>query len=87
MDALESVAQQTGKTIPQIALNWLLGRPTVASLIIGVHNEEQLRENIAATGWSLDAEHVTLLEEASAEPKIYPYWHQAGFSRNPAPVN
>jgi len=87
VDALESVAQQTGKSIPQIALNWLLGRPTVASLIIGAHNEDQLRENIAATGWSLDAEHVTLLEEASAEPKIYPYWHQAGFSRNPAPVN
>jgi aryl-alcohol dehydrogenase-like predicted oxidoreductase len=86
VDALEIVAQQTGKTIPQIALNWLLGRPTVASVIIGGHSEEQLRENIAASGWRLAAEHVALLDEASAEPKIYPYWHQNGFSRNPSPI-
>lgn len=87
VDALETVAQQTGKTIPQIALNWLLGRPTVTSLIIGAHSEDQLHENIAATGWSLEPEHVALLDEASAQPKIYPYWHQSGFSRNPSPVN
>lgn len=86
VDALEAVAQQTGKTIPQIALNWLLGRPTVTSLIIGAHSEDQLRENIAATGWSLAPEHIALLDEASAEPKIYPYWHQSGFSRNPSLV-
>jgi aryl-alcohol dehydrogenase-like predicted oxidoreductase len=85
-DALEVVSKQTGKTIPQIALNWLLGRPTVASLIIGAHTEEQLRENIAATGWALAPEHAALLDEASQEPKVYPYWHQNGFSRNPAPV-
>ncbi len=87
VDALETVAQQTGKTIPQIALNWLLARPTVTSLIIGAHSEDQLRENIAATVWSLAPEHVALLDEASAQPKIYPYWHQSGFSRNPSPVN
>ena len=87
VDALETVAQQTGKTIPQIALNWLLGRPTVTSLIIGAHSEDQLRENIAATGWSLAPEYVALLDEASVQPKIYPYWHQSGFSRNPSPVN
>jgi len=86
VDALEVVAQQTGKTIPQIALNWLLRRPTVASLIIGAHTEAQLRENIAATEWKLAPEQVALLDEASAEPMIYPYWHQAGFSRNPFPV-
>jgi aryl-alcohol dehydrogenase-like predicted oxidoreductase len=86
VDALEAVAQQTGKTIPQIAINWLIGRPTVVSVIIGAHGEDQLRENIAAAGWSLSSEHLALLDEASAEPKIYPYWHQAGFSRNPFPV-
>ena len=82
-----NVARETGKTIPQLALNWLLGRPTVASVIIGAHSEDQLRENIAATGWNLAPEHIALLDAASAEPKIYPYWHQAGFSRNPTPVD
>jgi aryl-alcohol dehydrogenase-like predicted oxidoreductase len=86
VDALENVAQQTGKTIPQVALNWLLRRPTVATLIIGAHTEEQLRENIAAAAWSLEPEHIALLDKASAEPKIYPYWHQNGFSRNPSPI-
>ncbi len=86
VDALEMVAQQTGKTIPQIALNWLLGRPTVASIIIGARSEAQLRENIGATGWQLSLEQVALLDEASKEPKIYPYWHQDGFERNPFPA-
>ena len=85
-DALETVSQQTGKTIPQIALNWLLGRPTVATLIIGARNENQLRENIACLGWQLTAEQVALLDEASKEPMIYPYWHQYGFERNPFPA-
>jgi aryl-alcohol dehydrogenase-like predicted oxidoreductase len=86
VDALEIVAQQTGKTIPQIALNWLLGRPTVATLIIGARNETQLRENLGALGWKLTSEQVALLDEASAVPKIYPYWHQYGFERNPFPA-
>ena len=86
VDALEIISQQTGKSIPQVAINWLLSRPTVATVIIGAHNEEQLRENIAAAGWSLSSEHIALLDEASAEPKIYPYWHQSGFSRNPSPL-
>ena len=85
-DALETIAQQTGKTIPQIALNWLLSRPTVATLIIGARNETQLRENIGAVGWRLTPEQIALLDEASREPKIYPYWHQSGFDRNPFPV-
>ncbi len=86
VDALEAVSQQTGKTIPQIALNWLLGRPSVATLIIGARSEEQLRENIGALGWQLAPEQVALLDEASDQPKIYPYWHQSGFERNPFPV-
>ena len=76
----------TGKTVPQIALNWVLGRPTVSSVIIGARNEAQLRQNLGALGWSLTPDHLTLLDQASRVPKPYPYWHQSGFSRNPTPV-
>jgi aryl-alcohol dehydrogenase-like predicted oxidoreductase len=87
VDALDEVARQTGKTVPQIALNWLLQRPTVATLIIGARDEEQLRQNIGATGWSLTREQIAVLDEASKTTKAYPYWHQAGFvERNPPPV-
>jgi aryl-alcohol dehydrogenase-like predicted oxidoreductase len=87
VDALEEVAKETGKTVPQIALNWLLTRPTVANVIIGARNEEQLRQNLGAIGWALDAEHIAALDLASLMPSAYPYWHQAGFGeRNPPPV-
>jgi len=87
IDALDEVAKQTGKTVPQIALNWLLQRPTVSSIIMGARNEEQLRHNLAAEGWNLTAEQVKQLDEASAAPRAYPYWHQAQFAeRNPLPV-
>jgi aryl-alcohol dehydrogenase-like predicted oxidoreductase len=87
IDALEEVAKETGKTIPQIALNWLLQRPTVSSVIIGARNEDQLRQNLGAVGWNLSAEHVAKLDAASDVTPIYPYWHQRGFAeRNPPPV-
>src|SRR6202050_2582043 len=87
VDALDAVAKETGKTVPQIALNWLLQRPSVATVIIGARNEEQLRQNIAATGWNLSPEQVATLDAASATTPAYPYWHQRGFNeRNPAPV-
>lgn len=87
VDALESVAQDLGKTVPQVALNWLLQRPTVSTVIIGARNEEQLRQNLAAVGWNLSAEHMAKLDAASARPFAYPYWHQQGFAeRNPFPV-
>ena len=87
VDALDEVATQTGKSVPQIALNWLLRRPTVASVIIGARNEEQLRQNLGAMGWTLTDEQMALLEKASAQPLAYPYWHQRGFAeRNPPPV-
>lgn len=87
VDALDEVAAETGKTVPQIALNWLLQRPSVATLIIGARNEEQLRNNLGAVGWNLTAEQVAKLDQVSAAPKIYPYWHQAGFAeRNPFPA-
>jgi len=88
VDALEEVAGHTGKTIPQIALNWLLQRPTVASLIVGARDEAQLRENLGAVGWTLPAEHIRLLDEASKVTLPYPYWHQriTFADRNPPPV-
>ena len=87
VDALDEVAAETGKTIPQIALNWLLQRPSIATVIIGARDERQLRDNLGAVGWSLTAEQVSKLDQASAVPRIYPYWHQAGFSeRNPFPT-
>ncbi len=87
VDALDTVAKETGKTVPQIALNWLLQRPSVATVIIGARNEEQLRQNIAATGWNLTPAQVSMLDAASATTLAYPYWHQRGFpERNPPPV-
>lgn len=76
VDALDEVAAETGKTVPQVALNWLLQRPTVVNLIIGARNEEQLRQNIAAVGWSLTKEQVARLDAASDRRPVYPYWHQ-----------
>jgi aryl-alcohol dehydrogenase-like predicted oxidoreductase len=87
VDALDDVARETGKTVPQIALNWLLQRPTVASVIIGARNEEQLRQNLDAAGWNLTPEQVAKLDAASDTTPIYPYWHQRQFvERNPLPV-
>ncbi len=87
VDALEQVAGEVGKTVPQVALNWLLQRPTVANVIVGARNEEQLRQNLGAVGWSLTPEQIAVLDKASARPKPYPYWHQDGFAeRNPPPV-
>jgi aryl-alcohol dehydrogenase-like predicted oxidoreductase len=87
VDALDAVAEETGKTVPQIALNWLLQRPTVANVIVGARNEEQLRQNLGAVGWNLTPEQVATLDAASATPLAYPYWHQRGFEeRNPSPV-
>ena len=87
VDALDAVAAETGKSVPQVALNWLLQRPTVSSVIVGARNEEQLRQNLGAIGWNLTPEQVARLDAASAKPIAYPYWHQAGFAeRNPSPV-
>jgi aryl-alcohol dehydrogenase-like predicted oxidoreductase len=87
VDALDAIARDTGKTVPQIAINWLLQRPTVANVIIGARNETQLRQNIAATGWSLTPDQVAALDAASDVTPAYPYWHQRGFAeRNPPAV-
>lgn len=87
VDALDEIARQTGKTVPQIALNWVLQRPTVATVIIGARNEEQLRQNLGAIGWTLTPGQIAALDAASTTTRTYPYWHQKGFAeRNPPPV-
>jgi len=87
VDAIDLIAKDTGKSVPQIALNWLLHRPTVSTLIIGARTEEQLRDNLGALGWSLTSDQMAALDRASTLTPIYPYWHQRGFAeRNPPPV-
>jgi aryl-alcohol dehydrogenase-like predicted oxidoreductase len=87
VDALEEIAAETGKSIPQIALNWLLQRPTVSTIIVGARDEAQLKENLGAVGWSLTADQMGRLNAASDRTLAYPYWHQRQFvERNPAPV-
>lgn len=87
VDALDEISAETGKTHTQIALNWLLQRPTVASLVVGARDEKQLRQNLEAVGWKLSAEQIAKLDAASDVRPIYPYWHQRGFiERNPLPV-
>jgi aryl-alcohol dehydrogenase-like predicted oxidoreductase len=87
VDVIDEIAAETGKSVPQIALNWLLQRPTVSTLVIGARNEDQLRQNLGAIGWNLTAEQVARLDAASAVPLTYPYFHQRGFSeRNPFPT-
>ena len=86
VDALDAIAEETGKSVPQLALNWLLQRPTVSSVIIGARDEQQLRDNLGAIGWSLSPAHMAKLDSASATALAYPYWHQRQFIRNPPPV-
>lgn len=87
VEVLDDVAKETGKSVPQIALNWLLQRPTVVNIVIGARNEEQLRQNIGSVGWNLTKEQVAKLDAISARHPVYPYWHQRGFAeRNPSPV-
>jgi aryl-alcohol dehydrogenase-like predicted oxidoreductase len=88
VDAIDEVAKETGKTVPQIAINWLLQRPSVSTVIIGARDEQQLKQNLGAVGWNLSKEQVAKLDGASLTTPPYPYWHQLGFAeRNPFPVD
>ncbi|MGW1776944.1 aldo/keto reductase [Streptomyces sp. NPDC002104] len=90
VDALDEVAAETGRAVPQIALRWLLQRPTVSSVIIGARNEEQLLQNLGAVGWTLTPEQMAKLDAASSRTAPYPYFpyhRQEGFARlNPPAV-
>lgn len=88
VDALDAVAAETGKSVPQVALNWLISRPTVANIVVGARDEAQLKQNLGAVGWSLTATQIATLDAASREQPVYPYWHQIPFgSRNPKPTD
>ncbi len=76
VDVLDTLAKETGKTVSQVSLNWLLQRPTVSSIIIGARNAEQLKENLGAVGWNLNSDQVKRLDQASDTDPVYPYWHQ-----------
>jgi aryl-alcohol dehydrogenase-like predicted oxidoreductase len=89
VDALDTVAHETGRTIPQTAINWLLQRPTVSSVIIGARDERQLRDNLGAVGWSLTPDQIAHLDKASERPAPYPYfpyYRQPGFARLNPPL-
>ena len=88
VDVLDALAVETGKSVAQIAINWVLQRPTVSTVIIGARDEAQLKENFGATGWKLTPAQIARLDAASAKQRIYPYWHQAQFAeRNPFPTS
>ncbi|RRB04007.1 aldo/keto reductase [Larkinella rosea] len=87
MDTLDELAAETGKTVAQVALNWLLQRPTVSSIVIGARTEDQLIQNLGAIGWNLTKEQIARLDAASNKEPIYPYWHQRkNPDLNPLPV-
>jgi aryl-alcohol dehydrogenase-like predicted oxidoreductase len=88
VDAIDEVARETGKSVSQIALNWLTQRPTIASVIVGARNEEQLRQNLTAVDWQLTPAQIAKLDAASATTLAYPYWHQrqAALERVPPPT-
>ena len=89
VDALDAVAAETGRTVPQVAINWLLRRPTVSSVIIGARDEAQLRQNLGAVGWSLTPAQVAALDAASDVLPPYPhtpYRQQEGFARLNPPL-
>jgi aryl-alcohol dehydrogenase-like predicted oxidoreductase len=71
---LEQISEETGKTIPQVALNWLLRKPTVSNIVIGARNEEQLKENLGAVGWQLSADQISRLDAATTQKPLYPHW-------------
>ncbi len=79
VDRLDAIAKETGKTVAQVSLNWLLQRPTVSNIIIGARNEEQLKQNLDAVGWNLTVDQVKSLDEVSEVFPVYPYWHQRQF--------
>jgi aryl-alcohol dehydrogenase-like predicted oxidoreductase len=89
VDVLDEIAAETGKTVPQIALNWLLRRPTVSSVIIGARNEAQLQDNLGAVGWQLDADQIARLDAVSKRDAPYPYFpyfRQEGFAQLNPPI-
>ena len=90
VDLLTELAEETGRSVPQVAINWLLQRPTVSTVLIGARNERQLRENLGAAGWSLSHEQIARLDQVSAVTPpypYYPYWNGQFAERSPVAVS
>jgi aryl-alcohol dehydrogenase-like predicted oxidoreductase len=81
----EIAAAHPGATPSQVALNWVVRKPGVASVILGARTDAQLVDNLAAATWSLSDAEIASLDEASATPARYPYSHHRNFGsdRNP----
>jgi aryl-alcohol dehydrogenase-like predicted oxidoreductase len=87
VDVLDAIAKERGKSITQVALNWVLSRPSVSNIVIGARDEAQLTQNLGAVGWTLTPEEIARLDTVSQTTPPYPYWHQKGFDeRNPKPT-
>lgn len=86
VDVLDEIAKETDKSIAQVALNWVLNRPSVVSLVIGARNEEQLKQNLGAVGWNLTADQTKRLDAVSETKPVYPYWHQRQFPQLMPPL-
>ena len=87
VDVLTAIGQERGVSAAQVALNWVMNKPGVDTVILGARNEEQLRDNLAAAGWRLTREEMARLDEVSAMPEPYPYWHQHKFGRRAEPAD
>ena len=74
VDELEKTARKYGATITQAALNYLLRKPGVTSVIVGARNKEQLTDNLKTVDWEIAAEEVARLDTLSTPPRVYPYW-------------
>lgn len=74
LDVLEALSAETGKTVAQLAINWLLQRPTVCNVVIGARNEQQLLDNLGATDWKLNEEQMNRLDQVSKQTLMYPHW-------------
>jgi len=85
VDVLDAIAKERSVTCAQVALNWVLNKPGVDTIVIGARNEDQLEDNLGAVGWSLTDDEMARLDEVSALPEPYPQWHQHlfGIERNP----
>lgn len=86
VDVMDEIAAETGKTTAQVALNWLLQRPSVTSIVIGARDERQLKQNLEVVGWNLTGEQIARLDKASETTPIYPYWHQRGYPQLNPPI-
>jgi len=89
IDVLDAIAQETARSIPQIAINWLLTRPTVSTVLIGARDAAQLKQNLGAVGWALEPSQIARLDAAShvdAPYPYYPYWRGHFAERAPVAV-